>query len=508
MTDAVDVELRLLATAPLAPTAVEECLRRMAITVGAVQGATHVDTFVDDADRSLLRHGFGLRLRRHDESGVLELVPRTATAAGSPRWPERESPWAPGTPPTDARELPPAIAAIAQPLLRDRPLAVLVRLEVERHAQALHRGGETIATLAIDRVLVRGRGDDATYCTVAIEPAPGVEPAHLRDVVAQLVENLPLRGADDDRLALALGPPPVPPAAPPPSTLGDLLAHRVAALLDRIRIAEQNVRSDGTAATVHELRVALRRARVVGRAFRAAWTAEPITLGLLAMANAARAFAAVRHFDVLLGQLPELLQTLPAAVTSDHAVLAAELATVRAAALSQAQALLASQRHHADFGAIERLASTSQMEPEIANLPPAAAVLRLRQAARAVRRRVRNLPAAPDLACVHEVRLALKRLRVLHEELAARPLPRRRRRRLARTLDHLGRAGDAAAMVALLADHLERVGPASPKVAALLGALIAQQNAAIAPAITASLRRLRRLDRRPFWRSLRRHSRG
>ncbi len=505
-----ELEFKLRATAALAPDAIESALRAATVGMAVAPAATahHVDVYLDDAERSLQRQGIGLRLRsdsgRGTDPAIVCCKQRGRSSGGLHDRREREAPWSATAPPSLAAELPLPIRDAVEPWVRRRPLHPIVQLEVQRERRQLSLAGQALAEFAIDRVTASGRGQKTTFCEIELEVAPGGDLAACRQIAALLQAYLPIGPADDDKLThslaqLAMTPTAAP--APAPTTLGDWLTARLQHLLRALAAAESAVRLDGTVDDVHQLRVALRHTRALVSAFRAAWPADQVALAELALAAAARNLAELRACDALGARLGDLLDELPKSLLGAQAALAEQMAGERAELLNRARGYLRTESHADGCTHLERLADPAAMVPPASDGPWTAARLRLRQMARSARRRIRELASQPSLDDLHELRLSLKRLRVLAEQVGtADPRLRgQRRRRLLTALHRLGEACDRHAAADSFLAALDR-DPADVELTALRAALATHQWLSAPKAERAALRAVRRLDRRRFWR--------
>jgi len=508
-----EVEFKLRATSAIAPDAIESALRTALDELGAVaepaSAMPHIDTYLDDEQRTLLRHGIGLRLRRGGDRAVVCCKERGVREGARFDRRELEQPWTGSSAPTSARDLPQALCDAVEPLVRGRALQQLVQLEVHREARQLACNGEPLAEFAVDRVTANGRGRQIAFCELELEVRG--DAGRCAVVAEQLRRQLPVEAAAEDKLAWSLAQlalvPTVVAVEQAPATLGDFLVERLQRRLELLGTAEAAVRCGGSFEEVHVLRVELRRVRTLVRAFRAAWPTELIAAAELAFARAAHGLAALRNLDVHTARIDDLLPQLPRELAAARELVDADLAATRTIALQRVHEFLRAESHAIDLGQVDRLADATAMLPELADLPADAALLRLRKAAKSTRDRMRELAAAPTLEEVHAMRLALKRLRILAgecESLGLR-LRGRSRRRLARAIDQLGVACDRAALATFCLQRIEQVEPAplAPRHAALLAAVATHESLAVPVAVLAARRALRRLDEKRLWRALR-----
>jgi len=508
-----ELEYKLRATTTLAPDAIESALRMALAELGAVAAPAaampHVDTYLDDEQRTLLRHGIGLRLRRGGDRAVVCCKERGARDGALFDRRELEQPWIGSSAPTSARDLPQALCDAVEPLVRGRALQTIVQLEVHREARQLACHGVPLAEFAVDRVTANGRGRQVAFCELELEVRG--DAGRCAVVAEQLRRQLPVEAAAEDKLAWSLAQLALVPAVFPqeqvPATLGGFLVERLQRRLELLGTTEAAVRCGGAPAEVHDLRVELRRARTLVRAFRAAWPTELVAAAELSLARAAHGLAALRNLDVHTARIADLLPQLPRELATARELLDADLAAMRTTMLQRVHEFLRAESHAIDLAQLDRLADATVMVPELADLPADAALLRVRKTAKSTRDRMRELAGTPALEEVHALRLALKRLRILAGECEGLGLELRGRlrRRLARASDQLGVACDCAALAAFCLQRLDQTEPAPlvPRHAALLAAIATHESLAVPGAILSAQRALRRLDRKRLWRALR-----
>ncbi|MGE3172669.1 MAG: CHAD domain-containing protein [Planctomycetota bacterium] len=515
--DTREVEFKLRSRAPIDGGAVERVLRELGIDARPSESAVHVDLYLDDARRSLVRRGIGLRLRRRAGDAILCVKQRGTVRGALHVRSELEAPWpaeppdsAPGDqPPQRALELPERLRDAVEPFVLDRRLETLAMLEVRRELRDLRRDGVLLGELAIDIVTARARDRTTVFAELEIEVRDDL-PACER-IARRLLEAEPLLAASEDKLAwslhtLGLMPPPLAPNRPShPTSLGDALSAAMQDLTARLLTAEAAARVRGGVEDIHELRVCLRRLRVLVRAFRAAWPASEAARADLALTNLGRELSGLRDRDVLCARLPRALEHLPPALRAGGDDLRALLQSNRDALVQRARESLRSPAHREDLARLESMGQRASMLHDVAGQPAAALARVLRRAVRACRDDLRSLDQDTPQDQVHRARLRLKRLRILLEELTPRRKRGRARRRLVRAIDRLGIAcdHDAAGRHHLALLHQTAPTELPPRLAALLGALVTWHRDGLVAARAAALRATQRLDRRRIWRSLR-----
>lgn len=499
----IEREYKFRAAAPLVVDHVDALLTDRAMRVG---GGAHEDTYFDDAEGTLLRHGIGLRTRRLAGRTLICCKHDGERDGAMHVRAEIELPWTADGGPASAADLPPPIRAEVEPFACRRPLQPVATLVVQRQIRQLIDGARVLGELAIDAVAVRAGGAEASFGELELEVGDDAEVCAA--LAERLARELPVEVAADTKVEHALrlvGLAAAPAPATPPGTVAELLSHGIAVHLAGIGSADAGLRRDGGADHVHTLRVHLRRLRSLlagcGDALRqedAEWAS-----GFVAAWN--RSLGELRDVDVALLELEGLVAEVPVALRPAAERLHASQQEAREQALARLLALHAGDEHLDSRDRLHRLARGS------AGLPPAASTPagehareQLWRAARRVKKRAHELGDDPPLAALHELRLAVKRLRYFAEECREvfGPLRPRVLRRLLRAQVRLGAVCDHAAGVSRWLDQLAPNNGAtgsSPTQAALLGACAALQFARQQAALRPALRAVKRLDRRATW---------
>ncbi len=172
-----EVELKLRA-ADAGPLDVLARLERIGpASLGPPETASETDVYLDTSDGRLATAGWACRLRSRGGRTVVSLKgPATGTAGGPGtilhRRPEVEGPATPDLRPADwpSSEARDRLAA----LTGGAPLLERFVLRQERTERAVHRGGDSLGILSLDRVEIRHDGRSAgRLFAVELELAPG-----------------------------------------------------------------------------------------------------------------------------------------------------------------------------------------------------------------------------------------------------------------------------------------------------------------------------------------------
>lgn len=506
MPDDIETEFKLRATAPLGAAAIEAAALAAGCHSTSADSSRHLDAYLDDDRGSLAAAGFGLRLRDDRRGRRLTLKQQSFAGNGLFVRTEHEAPWPQPEPPQRAADLPPPLRDLVEPFVWRRPLQSWLQLAIDREVRELALG-DARAELAIDRVHLLGPGTGRDFLEVEIEVLDDL--SAWEQVAQQLTSSLPLEPALDDKPSHArdlLGlPKPSAPAAELTleQTTATALARLAAPHLRTMAAAEVAVRLDRGPQHLHELRVALRRLRGLLRAFRAVFpAAEAEALGS-ALASLAQRLGALRDLDVLLGELPNALRAVPAALAQPSTAAADLLQQHRQQAHAE---LLAWLRSDERLAAHERLlaAFAAPAGGPLATEPLATtAPSCLAAAAQRVRRLVKGLPEELPLPQLHELRIAGKRLRYLAEALQpVVPIDDRTLRWLADLQQNLGSVCDHDVAVQRLLGWLGQLAahPDALHLAAVVGGLATAHHRAGAKALKRAQKFLQRFRRKKVWR--------
>lgn len=286
-----------------------------------------VDEYLDTPDLRLLRHGYGLRIRRGGEQPLVTLKSRRiADTASIYRRMEIEEPLGPDAEVTPMRGWPEGIMQVLLPLLDGATrLEPLCRLEQtrqkrmilgERRATPMRRTAKarTIAELSFDDIRVRVNGDGPTlahYGEMEIELARGLEETELHAIVAALQTQLSMQPSPVSKLEHALGVISRHPVDAPENWQGmqaDMHMAEACRLIWREQLTamllnEAGVRYSENPEYVHDMRVATRRARAAAKLYGEFFKPKAIRRYLRCLRRTAQLLGAVRDLDVAIGKL-------------------------------------------------------------------------------------------------------------------------------------------------------------------------------------------------------------
>lgn len=504
MNDPVETEFKLRASGPLEVAAVDASLRALA-SVRASSSRRHVDTYFDDDRGSLRAAGIGLRLRRSDDGAVLCCKGRARVVEGRFERSELALPWPHATVPQRAAELPPELADRVEPFTRLRPLQPFLELATWRDARIVTHAEHDVCELVVDQVTASADGRSVAFAEVELEVFDDL--ATTEQLATALRQHLPLQPAEQDKPTHAAGllgllPPTVAPAPWTGATpLGEALRGIVAAHGASLLAAEAAVRGGDGAAALHTLRVALRRLRSLVRSCRDAWPVERAERALQCLAELGRTCGSCRDHDVMLELVGDGLAHLPSALRPGGDAALQQLREQRDAATATLQRQLRTAEHLQQLDALFADLDAIGHDGAAANTPLAAALPHhFAPAIARVRKLVEKLPAELPLLAVHELRLAVKRLRYLAEEFAELPGHDYGRSLAALTTlqQALGGVCDAEAAAERLAHTATTGGDAAQ--AAVFGALAMWQHHRAGRARNAAGKALAKVDRKKVWR--------
>jgi inorganic triphosphatase YgiF len=415
--------------------------------------------YLDTPDEQLAAHGMALRLRREGRQWVQTLKAGGAITGGLHARDEWESPSADGS--LDLarwRETP--LAELPDARTLHQRLAVLFQVDVERTTWLVRPARGVQLEVALDVGRVRHGASSDAVCEVEIESKSGPESAvfELADQVLDdvaLVPSAVTKAQRGYRLARAatLVPVHARPAdlAPAMNPAQGAAAVLGAALAQLLANAEGVARSDDPE-FVHQLRVALRRARSGLRTFR------PV----LGKARERELREALRWITSIAGRARDLdvfaMQTLPAmakatATPLDDPGLARRLHAARQRARMELVEAIAAPRFARAVLGMGRLARAPSARDSHERLDRFCAS-RLAKAERAVRREADGF-AALDAAARHRLRIRAKRLRYALDACGGLFGAKRVKRYtsvLSEMQDALGDANDARIAATLVAE--------------------------------------------------------
>ena len=374
--------------------------------------------------------------------------------------------------------------------------AAVAGFEGRRTIVPLLIGGAPV-TLTLLRGTIRANGAARAEARLTLSGAPAAVIALLRDLTAHVPLSVPTRSLAME--ALAVQPPRTGTPVLPESGISTraAFAHIVGYLTAVMIDLSPSVADTASGpAPVHQMRVAVRRARSALTVFRPVIDGPAFEASADGLRALGRMLAPARDWDVFMTEtLPPVEDAFPG--QPDLARLRTAGTKRRAAARAALAAWLEGPDFHALCLDLACLAADVAADQDEDTAPPladfAASVLAARW--RRLRRSGRSLDSL-DHPAMHMVRLKTKRLRYAAEFFA--PLfpdapVHGFLRRLARTQERLGLYNDTATADALMRDLSARPGHASGLVLGFTGA----RAAGIRPKILSSWKRLRR--REPFW---------
>lgn len=447
--------------------------------VGAPRLALVEDRYVDTAERSIERAGYAARLRTRDGRVTIELKSLASEAAGIEALHRREELGGPATGDLNPGAWPPSAARERlQDLAAGAPIVERFRLQQRRDERLLAGNAGTILltvdaadVLTGDRVagvlgdleLELQTGDESQMAVLAatldasglVEPEPAskfergsllVEDVGPGDagIAEPAVETAPQPEAG--RLGLAIGKTPGVQAADPLAEAGrKILRFHLARMLAR----ESGTRAGKDPEELHAMRVASRRMRAAWRVFGDAYRPGRVRRYVDELRSLAAALGRVRDLDVLIDGLDAYSAHLPPAEAVSIAPLAASWRDERAQArraLAQIFESDAYRRFVEDYVEFVRTdgAGISRVTATQPQRVRDSAGSRIWAAYEHVRAYDGVLRWA-DLATIHQLRIAGKRLRYTIEFFreALGPEAPMLIERVTALQDHLGLLHDA-----------------------------------------------------------------
>lgn len=432
-------------------------------------------TYFDSGDLRLARWGVSLRHRigqgwtlklPTDETGDL-LVREELEFPGSGRVPPRP------------------VVDLVRAYTRTAPLSPQIRLRtIRRRIELVDPDRRTLAEVVDDDVSVfAGRRVESRFRELEVEVRDDTPPPLLDSVV----ERLRQAGADSPdptpKYIRALGPR----AAQAPevvvgklrsgATAGDVVRRAIAASVVRLIQHDPVMRLDTDPEGVHQARVATRRLRSDLRTFRSLvdpdWAQElRAELGWLG-----GILGTVRDGDVMLKRMRGRARELPDPTAAAAATVVSSLERQRDAAHAELLETLRGERY---IALLDRLVDAAREPPILleADLPAATALAGLAMRPwRSLRRAVSALPAAPEDAELHVIRIRTKRCRYAAEAVA--PVLGKRARVFAQAAanlqDVLGDHNDAVVAEHWLTDWAS--GTRSPRAAYAAGEMAGLERA-------------------------------
>lgn len=418
-----------------------------------------VSIYYDTPDFDLARADIALRLRRTDTGWVQTLKYGGSMQAGLHQRIEIETPRATKTLDTHV------FTGIEAPRVRPAP-AVLKRLkpsfatEFERTTRrlALPSGGS--ALMCVDRGMIIAGVVRERISEVELEIIDGA-PAALFELVAQLGAVIALRPEPRSKAArgFALAGYPVKPVkagAPAVTTampLGAAIGAIVSCGLEQLQANEHGTLAGRDPEYLHQMRVAVRRLRSVLAACSAVLAAVPFDALRAELKWLGTRLGAARDWDVLCGELwPPLRGVYPHAADIERFQRAAD--AQRARARLAATRAVKSIRYGRLVLALGRVAIDTEWQRATPALNGAVAPFAGKLLDRRLKGMLKRAPGKqrPDLGELHELRIAVKKLRYAAEffaDLYAVHKTTRYCERLADLQDLLGTINDATTMATL-----------------------------------------------------------
>ena len=283
-------------------------------------------------------------------------------------------------------------------------------------------------------------------------------------------------------------------------TAGDLVRGAFATSLERLVVADSQLRLDASPEAVHEARVAVRRLRSDLRTFFAVLDRHWASALRESLAWLGDGLSAARDADVLLARLERQLQGLPAADRDAGSRLLRPFRAQRETAYERVRAMLREERYVVLLRAMVAAVQSPAFGPRAAD--PAGEVVPelLEDAWSKLRAAVRSRTRPPSDRELHRIRIKAKRLRYAAEAVAPVAGKRALRfaARVARLQAVLGEQHDAVDVVRRLGEQ-----SADGDVAFVAGQLVALERLAAfaARARWLSAWRAVRARRMRFWRA-------
>jgi CHAD domain-containing protein len=291
----------MILEADLPPAAAEALFRQPAIAARRAarsRGAAHGLTWLDTADGALAAEGLALEQPRRGQRRLLRCIPAP------------DAPWRPGTPPELVSSLPQDVAPAAAGGETLIPIAgfagTLTRLALADDVEA-----------ALLKGRLRSVAEETPVARLTLSGPTGAVLATMRDLAVTLPLLPPRATLAEAARALArgtplrprrLGPPLLDPSVGVDDALPHALGHLVEVMLWHAPAARAGTAPEG----VHQMRVAIRRARSLLRVFRPACDGPALRDLGAALKEIADALGPARDWDVWLGDIgADLAAALP-----------------------------------------------------------------------------------------------------------------------------------------------------------------------------------------------------
>lgn len=282
-----------------------------------------VDEYVDTEDFCLLRHGYGLRIRRSGERQVATLKSRQLGGDdGIFTRLEIEEPLSDSARLSPMSGWPERIIGTIAPLFDDAAdLRTVCLLEQTRHKRLVFNGNSTkdagaIAELSFDEVRIYADNDGAMlahYHELEIELQPGRQANELPALLSALQQTLTLQPSPVSKLEHALAVLGRHPVDAPENWQGltnNMHMAEACRLIWREQLTtmllnEAGVRFSSDIEYVHDMRVATRRARAAAKLYGDYFRPKSIRRHLRGLQRTARLLGAVRDLDVAIDKLEQ-----------------------------------------------------------------------------------------------------------------------------------------------------------------------------------------------------------
>ncbi len=321
------------------------------------------DTYYDTADFRLLRQGWGLRIRRQQDRLLATLkAQRLERGAALYARTEIEETLSPDATITARADWPVALTAALDELVKpETPLTPICHIQQRRVKRLVHppadgdaADGAPFSELSIDAVSVAT--DDsgpvlARFHELEVELLDGGDEAELVTLAAAIAATLPVTPSQTSKLERALQLLASHPLAKPENWQGihpEMHMAEACRLIWREQLTvmllnEAGVRHGDDPEYVHDMRVAIRRARAAAKLYGDYFRPKTIRRIRKGLQRTARALGAVRDLDVAILRL-ERFERQPSRSADLRATLT-QWRTQRSAAHAQLQAWLSSRRY-------------------------------------------------------------------------------------------------------------------------------------------------------------------
>jgi CHAD domain-containing protein len=386
--------------------------------------------YFDTEDRRLLAVGVTLRHRRGESEDGGRWTLKLPVAGGHATLDRRELEWD-----READDPPARAVQLLVGLTRGEPLVPVASIDTERHRTVLTDGhGRDLAEVDDDRVSAEAAGTASRFREIEVE-LNGGPPSLVTAVVARLVDAGAVAGNQQPKLQRTLGAASteeVPVPVGRKALLGDVVVAALESGLERWLGNEPQLRLGEDTEAVHQVRVAARRLRSDLDAMRDLLEPSWQEATLAELRWVAGVLGRVRDLDVLAAWAERESDRSDEWGSGGVEALLSRLATERAAAVDDLDAMLADPRYAAlldslvsarrepPWGDQEPVSEKRRDRPPAGPTRPAGPELRrlLRRRALKVRKHVGRLGTHPSATELHELRKRAKRLRY-NAELSA-----------------------------------------------------------------------------------------